>query len=101
MLVLPEIVVLNGVVDAQQRRAGSGFIVHIEVPMQRQPVFDLESQVAGARLRSGSNDGIDLPVGVGVGAVQLRLQPAGVEQHVGAEAGQGAPDIVRAEIAIA
>ncbi len=49
----------------------------------------------------GGDGGIDLTVNIIVGAVQLGLEPAGVEEDVGRQAGQGAQDVVGGEIMLA
>ena len=51
-------------------------------------LLHLQSQRRGARLRAGSDDGINLPVATLVRRVQLLLEDEVVEQHVGAQAGQ-------------
>ena len=68
--------------------------------MQGEAVLDLERQVAGAGFQPRADDGINLPVAIRVGQVQLALENMRIQKHVRVQAGQRAQHIFGAEIVV-
>ena len=101
MITLPEVVVLDGGIHPERGCPRSGAIINLHVAMEGKAVPDLESERGGAGFGAGANHWIDLAVGIGVGAIEFRLEPAGIEQDVGFEAGQRPSDVGFGESPIA
>src|ERR1043166_7753367 len=68
--------------------------------MQREAVFDFQAQGRSSRIGARTDYWIDLPVAVGVGAIEVLLKHEAVEQDIGAEPRQGPHDIVRTEVLV-
>ena len=97
---IPEIVILGVEGGAQIRGAGGGLIVHFQPRVQRQLVFDLEGENGGARVRAGTDDGVNLAVAAGIGRIELTLKDVGVQEDVGMQAGQRRHHVIAGEIAV-
>ena len=77
---LPQVAIRSVGVDPQLRRARRTVVVQLQPAMQRKPVLNIQDQRRGARLRAGPYFGQNLPVGVGIRPVQLRLKDVRVQE---------------------
>src|SRR5262245_19187304 len=68
--------------------------------MQRQAVLYFEAESGGVWDRARFDDGVDLTVLVGISDVEFRLEQIPVQDSISMKAGQGAHDVVRAEIMV-
>ena len=68
--------------------------------MQRQAVFDPQSQCARSRVRSRTQRRVQLAIAVLVGFIQLALKNLAIEKRIGLEAWQSTPDVRSAEMSI-
>jgi len=98
---LPEVVVLGGGVEAPVGGAGGVLVVDLDAAVEWEAILDPKRKRTGAGFGARSEDGKDLAVAVLVGAVEFALEDPAVEQFVGLQAGQGANNVVAAEVAIA
>ena len=100
MFEIPQVAVLGVEVDARIRRARRGLVVDLHPRVQGKTILDLERQVGGAGLQPRADDGINLPVAIPIGQIQLALEDVRIQKHVRMQAGQRAQHIFGAEIVV-
>ena len=101
MVQAPNIIIDGRRIDSQVRRAGRTFIVEFHLGVQWKLILHHERKIAGARIRPGTDDRINLAVLTGIGPVQFCIEDGSVQNHASMQAGQRAHDVVGTEITVA